>query len=145
MSTITLAQIEALSTEAAAHGDLAQVAICDRALAGDESAMAECERVIRDAQAQDDSDEAEVDVLSAAADALEAAGYDADERSPEPGLYFYLLRMAPDSDGASTEPGSAWDKECDAILAGVRAVLEGLNVRVEWSDNDIIIEVADPS
>lgn len=54
MSTITLAQIEALRTEAGEHGDIDQVAICDRALAGDASAVAECERVIRDATAQDD-------------------------------------------------------------------------------------------
>lgn len=48
---ITDAQIEALRTEAGGAGDSAQVAICDRALQGDESARAECARVIADAQA----------------------------------------------------------------------------------------------
>lgn len=45
-------RIEALSTEAASAGDMAQVAICDRALAGDAEAVAECARVIADATAQ---------------------------------------------------------------------------------------------
>jgi hypothetical protein len=52
ITTITDEQIEALSTEAGSAGDLDQVAICDRALRGDESAKAECVRVIRDAEAQ---------------------------------------------------------------------------------------------
>lgn len=43
---ITDAQIRALSTEAAEHGDLAQVAVCERALDGDGAARAECARVI---------------------------------------------------------------------------------------------------
>lgn len=45
------AAIERLRTEAATAGDLAQVAICDRALDGDETARAECARVIRAAAA----------------------------------------------------------------------------------------------
>lgn len=49
---ITDPQIEALSAEAAAAGDLAQVALCNRALDGDESARAACARVIADALAQ---------------------------------------------------------------------------------------------
>ncbi len=44
-------QVEALRTEAGEHGDLNQVAVCDRALAGDEDAIAECQRVIASASA----------------------------------------------------------------------------------------------
>lgn len=54
LDTMTETQIEALSTEAGQHGDLAQVAICARALAGEATARAECLRVIRDAEAQQD-------------------------------------------------------------------------------------------
>lgn len=52
MSTITNSQIEALRAEAGEHGDLEQVAICDRAISGDDAAIAECERVIANAAAQ---------------------------------------------------------------------------------------------
>ena len=41
-----------LREEAAEHGDLKQVAIVDRALDGDEEAIAECQRVVDDAAAQ---------------------------------------------------------------------------------------------
>lgn len=51
--TVTVEQIESLRTEAAAAGDLEQVAICDRALAGDADAIAECERVIDAARGQE--------------------------------------------------------------------------------------------
>lgn len=51
VTQITDAQIEALRTEAGAAGDSAQVAICDRAREGDESARAECARVIANAAA----------------------------------------------------------------------------------------------
>jgi len=47
-------QIRDLQREAGEAGDLAQVAICDRALEGDEAARAECARVIRAARAQRD-------------------------------------------------------------------------------------------
>lgn len=52
--TITDEQIAGLMREAgaAATPDLAQVELCERALAGDTAARAECERVIRDAGAQ---------------------------------------------------------------------------------------------
>ena len=50
--TPTTEQIEALRSEAGAAGDREQVQVCDRALAGDEVAIAECARVIRAAQAQ---------------------------------------------------------------------------------------------
>ena len=40
-------QIRTLSDEAGAHGDLEMVAICQRALAGDAAAIAECARVIK--------------------------------------------------------------------------------------------------
>lgn len=49
---VTTAQIQSLSDEAGQAGDLEQVAICGKALDGDEAAWAECERVIADAQAQ---------------------------------------------------------------------------------------------
>jgi hypothetical protein len=52
INNITDEQIEALSTEAGAAGDLEQVAICRHALAGDERAKAECVRAIRDAEAR---------------------------------------------------------------------------------------------
>lgn len=52
IETITDEQIETLATEAGAAGDSEQVAICERALAGDDSARVECVRVIRDAEAQ---------------------------------------------------------------------------------------------
>lgn len=48
-NTITDTQIEKLSTEAGEHGDLEQVALCQRALAGDAAARGTCERVVVDA------------------------------------------------------------------------------------------------
>lgn len=42
-------QVRALREEAKAAGDVAQVEICDRALLGDVEALAECERVIAEA------------------------------------------------------------------------------------------------
>ena len=56
MTTITERDIEALRDEAGAHGDLEQVKICERALAGSKRAWRECERVIADARAMSDSD-----------------------------------------------------------------------------------------
>lgn len=50
IDTITTAQISTLRDEAGAHGDLEMVAICQRALAGDAAAIAECVRVIRSAE-----------------------------------------------------------------------------------------------
>lgn len=50
--TVTDEQIETLRDEASEAGDLAQMAICTRALAGDAAARRECERVIRAARAQ---------------------------------------------------------------------------------------------
>lgn len=50
---ITDRRIRALSTEAGEHGDLEMVAICERALAGDEQARRECTRVIADAAQAD--------------------------------------------------------------------------------------------
>lgn len=49
--TITNSQIEALREEAGAHGDLEQVAICDRALDGFKTDRAECARVIAEVEA----------------------------------------------------------------------------------------------
>lgn len=51
LDTITDDQIRTLSDEAGAHGDLEMVAICQRAIAGDTDAIAECVRVIQSAEA----------------------------------------------------------------------------------------------
>ena len=45
-------KIEALRTAAGQAGDLAQIAICDRADAGDRDAIIECARVMADAAGQ---------------------------------------------------------------------------------------------
>lgn len=75
IDTITTAQISALRDEAGAHGDLEQVAICNRALAGDTKAIAECVRVIQSAEAPEGA------VAYKYADPTEDARwiYDADE------------------------------------------------------------------
>jgi hypothetical protein len=49
---ITDDQIERLQQEAAQAGDSAQVAICERAMTGDDDARRECQRVVADAAAQ---------------------------------------------------------------------------------------------
>ena len=49
---ITTAQIVALRSESAEHGDLAMVAVCDRALDGSRRALTIVRRVIADAAAQ---------------------------------------------------------------------------------------------
>lgn len=54
MKHVTDEQITALRNEAATAGDLAQVAVCDRALAGSRRARRECARIIADAEAQQD-------------------------------------------------------------------------------------------
>jgi hypothetical protein len=54
IATVTMAQLDALRLEALEAGDGAQVELCDRALAGSESARLECQRVIADAEAQCD-------------------------------------------------------------------------------------------
>lgn len=53
-TAITDEQIERLEQEAGNAGDLEQAQLCRRALDGDTAARAECERVIRDAQAMAD-------------------------------------------------------------------------------------------
>ena len=50
---ITTADISALLDEAQTHRDTEMADICTAALAGDASAIAECERVIRDVRAMD--------------------------------------------------------------------------------------------
>lgn len=57
MTTITDTQIRQLRNEAGEAGDIEQVEICDRALAGDEDACEECARGIADAAAMHDDDE----------------------------------------------------------------------------------------
>ena len=52
MMTITTEQIRGLRNGAGEAGDLEQVAICDRALAGDTEAITICAEVIADALAQ---------------------------------------------------------------------------------------------
>jgi len=49
--TPTAHQLQTLHQEASDHGDLEQVAICDRAMAGDAAAIDECARVLADAMA----------------------------------------------------------------------------------------------
>ncbi len=56
MNHITTDQILALRNEATIAGDVAQIALCDAALAGDLDALAACVKVI-DAAAALDSDE----------------------------------------------------------------------------------------
>jgi hypothetical protein len=52
IDTITDEQIITLGEEAGCAGDLDMVAICERAIDGDDEARAECVEVIRDAEAQ---------------------------------------------------------------------------------------------
>lgn len=54
IETITDEQIEALKSEARDAGDFEQVTLCDKALAGNAAARAECVRVIRAAEAMAD-------------------------------------------------------------------------------------------
>lgn len=51
-SSITPERVERLRDAAGEAGDLEMVAVCRRALEGDEEAVAECVRVIREAEAQ---------------------------------------------------------------------------------------------
>lgn len=51
VETLTTDQIRQLRTEAGQAGDLDQVALCDKALAGDREAREECARVISDTEA----------------------------------------------------------------------------------------------
>ena len=46
--------VEMLRAEAGMHGDLEMVAVCDRALGGDQAALDECYRVLTDAMAAAD-------------------------------------------------------------------------------------------
>ena len=46
-------RIEALRSEAAAHGDIEQVALCDRAIDGDVDALVSCIEVLETAAAQE--------------------------------------------------------------------------------------------
>jgi hypothetical protein len=52
IKTITRDQIKGLRLKARAAGDTKQVAICDAALEHDPEALAECVRVISDAEAR---------------------------------------------------------------------------------------------
>ena len=52
IDTITDEQIITLGEEAGVAGDLDMVAICERAIGGDDEARAECVEVIRYAEAQ---------------------------------------------------------------------------------------------
>lgn len=57
----------------------------------------------------------------------------------------HVTDYAPDSTdeeyGGNTEPGSAWDEECDRLLAEIREELpEGW--QANWSDDDLHIERA---
>lgn len=82
----------------------------------------------------------ETSQLNSAVAALAAEGYVVHRRHDgKP----YISNLAPDSDGASTEPGSAWDEECNELLEAVNAIVEPHGCRAEWSDDDVsITEVA---
>ena len=49
---VTVEQLRALRDEAATAGDFVQALLCDLAIKGDQVALAKCESVIRNAQAQ---------------------------------------------------------------------------------------------
>jgi len=76
--------------------------------------------------------------LDRAYDALTAAGYTVRAQNPGPGLC--IVGVAPDSGGASTEPGSPWDEECESRIDDVRDAVSGLDVVVDWSDDDVHID-----
>lgn len=63
IDTITDEQIITLGEEAGCAGDLAMVAICERAIGGDEEARAECVEVIRDAEAQWEPEDRDFDLV----------------------------------------------------------------------------------
>lgn len=119
---ITNDQIEALRAEAGEAGDMAQVAICERALAGDMAARVECAHVIADAQAQQEPptryrvreeggaettiaahslDEA----IAQAREWVESGSYDAPEA-----VQAWITEIGPDGDGISgtTRTISVW-------------------------------------
>jgi hypothetical protein len=52
----------------------------------------------------------------------------------------HISDLAPDSRdyGSDTSPGSAWDEQCDELLAAVRRALPAGWV-AEWADDDVII------
>ncbi len=54
------------------------------------------------------------------------------------GGWLRAANVAPDSKGETTEPGSAWDKACNALLAEVRGALPD-GWTAEWSDDDILV------
>jgi hypothetical protein len=60
---VTNQQIRTLRAEAAEAGDLAQVAICDRAMDGDDAAAVECARVIAEAAAQGEPTKIETETM----------------------------------------------------------------------------------
>lgn len=61
---------------------------------------------------------------------------DSDERAR-------IVDYAPDSSdaeyGGNTEPGSAWNAECDSRLAEIRAALPS-GWSAEWVDDDLVID-----
>jgi len=63
IDTITDEQIITLGEEAGCAGDLAMVAICERAIDGDDEARAECVEVIRDAEAQREPENRDFDLV----------------------------------------------------------------------------------
>lgn len=67
--------------------------------------------------------------------ALRAAGYDNRLGTLDESLV--IDDAAPDSGGRSTEPGSEWDEECDAILTEVQAIVRPHGCTAEWVDDDI--------
>jgi hypothetical protein len=78
--------------------------------------------------------------LRAAIDALRAARYDT-YRTALGGVYIGDMTPDPSDYDGSTEPGSPWDEECDRRLAAVNAIVAPHGCCVEWSDDDLAIEV----
>lgn len=86
---------------------------------------------------------APADPEEAAACALRAAGYDARERSPGPGLC--IPDAAPDSseyDGGTESP--EWGEDCASILAEINAIVAPHGCVAEWSDDDVVVEAMAP-
>ena len=80
--------------------------------------------------------------IAKAVEALESDGYSTHETVCGT---VYIADIAPDSSeyGGNTEPGSAWDEECDELADAIRAIVAPFGCDVEWSDNDLTIISAD--
>lgn len=107
---ITDDQIETLRIEAGAAGDSAQVAICQRALDGDDTARAECARVIEDAAAQIDA----IQIRYGNGRHAATAATEAEAREIIAGDYPDAAYSDWQDDGETTERRIVWASEDDA-------------------------------